>query len=222
MARGRMLNRTIGGDKAVHDLEAAVGPYGLVFYTWLLAHLDRDARVHGDPQVLKGAVCPRLDCCSLDVVEATLGEAHRLGLLIWYECEGDRYVEFPTFRKNQPGLRFDREPASQIPPPPDTAPEQTRNKPGGPPDGCRQTAGGVPAEEKRREGNVSEKKVRETRRGDTPAARLRGSGGQMHLDDAQAPSGAPARIPAKSVGTGDEYEQHAAAFRDVRKALGGR
>ena len=117
MARGRMLNRSISRDRLVADLVAEVGGLGGLFYTWMIAHLDREGRIDGDPSVLKGAVVPRVDECTVAVIEATLAAADRLGLIVWYEANGDHYVAYPKFSKNQKGLRVSREPESEFPAP---------------------------------------------------------------------------------------------------------
>lgn len=126
MARGRMLNRTISTDKRVAELDSLAGPYGTIFFTWLIAHLDREGRICADPDVLHGAVVPRLPKCTVDVVRETLEIANALGLIDCYEANGDHYLTYPKFRKNQKGLRVDREPESDCPPPGELNPPTRR------------------------------------------------------------------------------------------------
>ena len=142
MARGRMLNRKISMNRAVAELYNSVGPDGVLFYTWLFAYLDVEGRVHGDPQVLKGLVCPRIAGITPEVIRQTAAKAHELGLIEWYEFEGEAYICFPKFNENQPGLRRKREPPSELPGPTGNLPAM-----------IRQPAGNDPAEirPKRRE-----------------------------------------------------------------------
>lgn len=159
MARGRMLNRSISYSKKVAALVASVGTDGGLFWTWMVPHLDRDGRIHGDPDVLKGMVAPRIAEITTDTIRKTIPKAHELGLINWYEVDGDSYIEFPGFADNQPNLRYDREPESQIPAP---TSDNCRQVAGTLPAGCRQVADTLPPEEKRREEKIRE--VEEKRR----------------------------------------------------------
>ena len=152
MARGRMINRSISRDRIVADLANEVGGFGAMFYTWMISHLDRDGRVDGSPVVLKGLVAPRVDGCTIGIIEATLTAADRLGLIHWYDVNGDRYVVFPKFHKNQKGLRIEREPESEIPAPP------RRQLGGSSAADCRQFGGSLADEGKGREGKGREGK----------------------------------------------------------------
>ena len=60
MARGRMLNKSISYNKDVATLVNELGAEAGLVFTWIIAHLDRDGRIHGDEHVLKGAVFPRI------------------------------------------------------------------------------------------------------------------------------------------------------------------
>jgi len=117
VARGRMLNKRISRDKEVSELIREVGCCGGLFFTWCIAHLDRDGRIDGDPEVLRGLVCPRLTECSAELIETTISAAARRGLVIWYESNGERFLCFPGFRKNQLNLPYDKEPTSEFPDP---------------------------------------------------------------------------------------------------------
>ncbi len=134
MARGRMLNNRISRNKDVAKLGELAGGWGLVFYTWMIPHLDCEGRIHGDPLVLKGLVCPRLGWVTSEVIDETVSAAHDLGLLNLYEVDGECYIEFPSFADNQTGLRKSRERPSEIPPPGDgVTPEGFRSNDGDPP-----------------------------------------------------------------------------------------
>jgi hypothetical protein len=153
-----MLNKSISQSRKVAELLDAVGPLGVLFWTWLLAHLDREGRCHGDPDVLKGMVAPRIAGITPALIRQTAAKAHKLGLCVWYEAGGDSYLHFPGFEDNQPNMRKDREPESLIPKP---TSELSRFLGGTLPADCRQTAGRLTAEGKGREGKRREEKGRE-------------------------------------------------------------
>jgi len=150
MARGRMLNRKIAMNKAVAELYDRAGAEAVLVYTWVIAFLDVDGRIHGDPEVLKGLICPRLSGITPAVIRHIAGIAAEVGLIDWYQVEGEAYISYPKFRENQAGLRVNREPPSDFPPPSGILPDQ-----------CRQDAGRVPEEipPKRMEEKVREEKV---------------------------------------------------------------
>jgi len=125
MASGRMLSRKISANKDIPRLVKLVderlgqphGAFAALLFTWLIAHLDAEGRTNGDPDVVKGNVAPRLPWITSDDVSAYLLAAGELGLVIYYEAEGDSWLAFPGFDRNQPWLRKDREAASSIPSP---------------------------------------------------------------------------------------------------------
>jgi hypothetical protein len=113
MAQGRMLNRRISLNKKVNDLSAE----SALCFTWGIAHLDRDGRIHGDPDLFKQIVVPRRKDITPEKIESFIREWAEKGLVIWYETDGDFYIQYPKFRENQPGMRYEREAASHILPP---------------------------------------------------------------------------------------------------------
>jgi hypothetical protein len=113
MAQGRMLNRRISLNKKVNDL----APESALCFTWGIAHLDRDGRIHGDPELFKQIVVPRRKDITSEKIESFIREWAEKGLVIWYETDGDLYIQYPKFKENQLGLRYDREAESHIPPP---------------------------------------------------------------------------------------------------------
>jgi len=58
---------------------------------------------------------PRRDDITLDQMESYISEWAAAGLVIWYETDDDMWILFPSFEKNQVGLRKDKEPSSIIP-----------------------------------------------------------------------------------------------------------
>lgn len=160
MARGRMLSKKISRDKRVADLIADVGPWGGIFWTWCIAHLDREGRIDGDPNVLKGLIVPRIEECTVEIITDTLTVANALGIVVWYSNSGDKYLSFPKFEKNQTGMRKDREPESEFPCPldensADVATTGSRQVAGRLPEDCRKIDDKWLAEGKGREGKGS-------------------------------------------------------------------
>lgn len=112
-----------------------------LLFTWLITFADREGRVHGDPALVRSMVFPRGDLPA-GKIEDYLRELHVCGLIIWYEHAGDRFIWFPKFDKNQPGMRKDREPASELPAPsPADLEDYSRMFSGNLPDDYRQDAG---------------------------------------------------------------------------------
>jgi hypothetical protein len=114
MADWRLLSQSITTDKAVNDLPDATAR---LLFTWCIPFLDRDGRMPGDPAFVRSTVFPRREI-SLEEIAEYLSAMHDLGLVVWYEVDGEHYLFFPGFHKNQPGLRYDREEESKCPPPP--------------------------------------------------------------------------------------------------------
>jgi hypothetical protein len=158
MASGRMLQRKISSNKQLPHLmrildERLGAPHGAMaslLYTWSIAHLDAEGRMHGDVHVVKGQVVPRIAFITTDLIETYLLAMEEVGLVVYYEADDDRWLSFPGFDRNQPNLRKDRESKSTIPTP-EHGKRVLRDDRGDAPAGLRQSAGEGPAEEKRRE-----------------------------------------------------------------------
>lgn len=146
MARGRMITNQICRDLKIYGLSDDTCR---LLFTWLITFADREGRVHGDPALVRSMVFPRSDLPT-GKIEDYLRELHACGLIMWYEHAGDRFIWFPKFDKNQPGMRKDREPASELPAPsPADLENYSRGFSGNLPEHIRQDAG--LSEEKRRE-----------------------------------------------------------------------
>jgi len=125
MANGRMLARKISTNKSlpllISGLDTEMGaPHGAMaalLYTWSIGHLDVEGRMNGDPDVVKGNVMPRVPFVTVELVDKYLCAMAKVGLVEYYEADGDRWLEFLGFDKSQPGLRKDREPPSNAPDP---------------------------------------------------------------------------------------------------------
>jgi hypothetical protein len=121
MARGRIILTRTSEDKEVNAIATAMSA---LFYTWTIAHLDREGRITGDPTILSGRVIP---LWHIPPEQATLyiKEWAELGLVVWYEYRGSKYLEFKNFKRiqqmidknGQPTTYYAREPESHIPSP---------------------------------------------------------------------------------------------------------
>lgn len=124
---GHMLRAWVSRDHRVPQLMKRVDerlglPHGakaIVLFTWVRAHTDCGGRMFGHPAVVFGQVIPLLE---VDVrhVQVYLAEAARLGLLHWYEVEGQQYVADPRFDEDNIGLKIRGE--SPLPAPTEGAP----------------------------------------------------------------------------------------------------
>lgn len=153
MARGRMINKKISMNKAVNSL----GTESALVFTWTIAHLDRDGRIHGNPDVLRGNVVPRRKEITVTKIAKFIAEWAKAGLIEIYETkDGDCFLQFAKFRENQAKLRYDREAESEFP-----DPDKCKLVSGLKPDKVRTKAGATPSEEKRREVKLKEEKKRE-------------------------------------------------------------
>lgn len=115
MARGRMINSTICSDKRINDLSDDASRLA---FTWLVTFADCEGRVHGDPMIVRSMLFPRRTDITPERMKDYLIEWQGARLIVWYEADGDMWIAFPAFEKNQAGLRKDREAPSAIPAPP--------------------------------------------------------------------------------------------------------
>ena len=114
MARGRMINNKIVDDERFIALTDHLSRLSFVL---LITFADRDGRVIGSPKAVAGMLFPHDEKITAEKMEAYLTEWADCGLIIWYEVAGRKYVQFPAFRRNQVGLRYECEAPSTIPSP---------------------------------------------------------------------------------------------------------
>jgi len=107
-----MINNEIARDKVVNELSDDTSRLA---FTWLITFADCEGRVHGDPAIVRSLLFPRRDDISIEDVEYYISEWNDAGLIRWYEAEGDLWIWFPNFEKNQLGMRKNRETSSIIP-----------------------------------------------------------------------------------------------------------
>lgn len=114
MARGRLITRRIGKSKKIANLKSDRSRF---LYCVIYTHADCEGKFFGDPEEIKQ------ECLGLNlrystrkVAESVIDMAN-VGLLILYEHEKVPFIQFIDFKKNQPGIRLDREAPSSIPSP---------------------------------------------------------------------------------------------------------
>lgn len=147
-----MLNRSISRDRDLSDLVNEHGSDVGLLFSWMIPHLDRDGRLDADPEVVKGLVVPRIRRINSGKVAELLRILSAKKLVEVYEDDrGLRFLSFPGFKKNQKGMRYDREAASEFP-----DPESCRQVSGLDPDQLRIDSGSTPAEWNRIEENGME------------------------------------------------------------------
>lgn len=112
MARGRMITNLICKDKKVHALSDDTAR---LLFTWLITVADCEGRTYGDPAIVKSTIFPRRNDITTERVDGYLNEMFMLGLIVRYIVDDEQYIYFPSFEKNQIGLRKDREAPSEIP-----------------------------------------------------------------------------------------------------------
>lgn len=115
MARGRMITNLICKDRKVHALSDDTAR---LLFTWLITVADCEGRAFGDPAIVKATIFPRRNDITAERVDGYLNEMYMLGLIERYIVDDEQYIYFPSFEKNQIGLRKDREAKSEIPAPP--------------------------------------------------------------------------------------------------------
>ncbi len=114
MARGRMITNLICKDKKVHALSDDTAR---LLFTWLITVADCEGRTFGDPSIVKATIFPRRNEITAERIDGYLNEMYMLGLIVRYIVDDEQYIYFPSFEKNQVGLRKDREAKSEIPAP---------------------------------------------------------------------------------------------------------
>jgi len=145
MARGRIIVSDITKDKRVNDLSDDTSRLA---FTWLVTFADSAGRTHGDPAVVRSMLFPRREDVTIAQMARYIGEWAACGLVVWYECDGDQWIAFPSFAKHQVGFDKRHEPKSTIPDPPQTMPDSE-------PDGVRTLYVQSTAEVKRSEVNTA-------------------------------------------------------------------
>ncbi len=85
-----------------------------LLYTWLLPNVDINGCFSGDEYVINGQILSRLRK-TIAEISGYMQDLHDVGLIIWYEAEGDKFLYIPDFVERQPSLNPKREAKSNIP-----------------------------------------------------------------------------------------------------------
>lgn len=112
MARGRMLNQSIAEDAEFNEMSIEAQ----LMFLRTLPFLDRDGLINGNASVLRGRVAPLLDLPKS--MASIVDEWVNAELVVRYAVGKQTIIFFPSFAKNQIGMRYERETASTYPPPP--------------------------------------------------------------------------------------------------------
>lgn len=89
--------------------------FSRLLYTWLIPQTDDFGRMTGCPHKIRALVIPMLEESYKDV-EVSLTALHDAELIIWYEVDGERYLQITNFDEHQSGLH--KRTNSKIPDPP--------------------------------------------------------------------------------------------------------
>lgn len=93
MARRRYLSTKISLDTKVNKLAVTAGDFAALLYTWMIPHVEDDARLTGDPDEILMMVCPGRRDKTTDDIIAALQAMNTLGLIEWNK--GAEYIQFP-------------------------------------------------------------------------------------------------------------------------------
>jgi len=116
MADGRMLKRAISGSKKFAALRR---DKARLLYLLMLPWTDVEGRIEADSALIKGQMVTLLRY-SLELIEECLTDLEAVGLIVLYEADGRRILQFTRFEDFQ-NLRKDREKASEFSAPPEYA-----------------------------------------------------------------------------------------------------
>ena len=152
MARGRMLNKKVCMNGQFNSLPSDTCR---LFATWMIPHLDIRGVMHADPQIARSLVFPRRQDVTNEMISEYLEAMNQCDLIVRFEANGEQWLHWPGFSRNQIGVRYDRE-LPEFPPPPGwVATEETDTE------SIPISAGKVPAEVKLSKVKRSEKKLSE-------------------------------------------------------------
>ncbi len=106
MARGRLVSRTLGSSRKFAALQSVAGKlseFSQALYPLLIANSDDFGRMAGDAFTVRLAVFPSSPRKDADFA-AAIGAMHKVGLVCWYEADGQQVIQIVDFDEHQPGL----------------------------------------------------------------------------------------------------------------------
>lgn len=114
MPEGRMLKKAICKSRKMAELDS---DSARLLYVIMLPYLDIEGRLEADPYLIKGRIVPRLKDWDLPKIETCLMELVKCKMILLYQNDGDRYLQFTKFKDHQK-LYPSKESSSKIPKPP--------------------------------------------------------------------------------------------------------
>ena len=106
MARGRMISKSLSTSQKYAQLSKLGGrlsEFCQAIFPLLVAHTDDFGRLAGDVFTVKHAIVPASPRKEKDV-EAALALLHEVGLILWYDVSGRKYIQIQGFDVHQAGL----------------------------------------------------------------------------------------------------------------------
>ena len=123
MPQGRIVLKKICQSKKLAELKT---DGARLLYTWLLPNVDINGCFSGDEDVIGGQIFTRLKKTAKQI-NGFLQDLDNVGLIIWYDSNGDKFLQIPDFQEKQPSLNPNKEAESTMPVP---TPEQVKSKSG--------------------------------------------------------------------------------------------
>lgn len=117
MAEKRMISKVISISKKFNI--RLNDHFSRLLYVLLIPHSDDFGRLTGDPFKIKALILPMMDDAKWEDVESSLSKLHQSELIIWYEVDGEKYIQINNFDEHQSGLH--KRTRSKIPEPPEVS-----------------------------------------------------------------------------------------------------
>lgn len=124
MSRKRYISTDMSKSGKLEELARRAGDYGVLLFTWMIPHFDDWGRMEGEPDKVFFEVTPRFAMLGKtpEDAEAAIAAMHDIGLITWYEVDGNRYIQanLDTFYSLQTYIPKAKraEDKSHYPPPP--------------------------------------------------------------------------------------------------------
>jgi hypothetical protein len=151
---------------------------------------DDDGRLVDAPKRLAGALFPFDEDTDARWVDARMAELAKVGVIVRYAADGDRFAHIPSFREHQ---HPDKPRKSSLPPPPDAAPRLLPDSSPTPPRLLPDESGGDMDRDRDRDREKDREREREAESGSAPAPEDRSR---------QSPD-APAPLPGRVLSDAD-------------------
>lgn len=114
MAQGRMLKGRITKSKKMAALRT---DKARLLWFYMLPFTDCEGRIEADPEDIKDEILRKQRRgYTVERIEQCLQDLHRVGLIVLYQTNGRRYLEYTRFH-DENKIRRDREAESEIPAP---------------------------------------------------------------------------------------------------------